>query len=72
MVHIIFSEFIDLLSGSFYLCRIFTYFTNLPIPASVNHQSILCIYEFDIFILASTYKGDHTVFNFLSDLFHLV
>lgn len=71
MVHIIFPGFIDLLSGNFYLCQTFTYFADLPIPASVNHQSI-CIYEFDILILDCTYKGDHRVFNFLSDLFHLV
>ena len=71
MVHIIFTGFIDFPSGNFYLCRTFTYFADLPIPASVNHQSI-CIYEFDIFILDCTYKGDHRVFNFLSDLFYLV
>ena len=54
MVHIIVPGFIDLLSGNFYLCRTFTYFTNLPIPACVNHQSI-CIFEFDIFILDFLY-----------------
>ena len=57
------------ITGSLYLLTIFTHFTRPPHPFSVNHQSVLCIYEliftclFALF-LDSTCKRDRTVFVF--------
>ena len=66
MLHVTSPGLIYLITASLFLFTAFIHFRPpAPPPTAGDHQSVLCIYEFDFLLLDSTFKWYYMVFAFL-------